>query len=464
MSGSSRPTFWSLVLLIAAAGIAARIAGAGGELWLDEIWSLSLAGNASSIAAVFTGIHHDNNHYLITLWMRIVGTEQTQWWYRLPSIVAGGLSVILAARIGQRRSDSSGLLAAGLISLSYLMIHYGSEARGYAIACCAALGAYDLLDAFIRKDGWWRALLAGLWLCAGLLSSLTIVMVWAGLALWALLAARGTGRWWIIAANAIPACVLASLWWVDLRQMKAGGGPEIGIADVLSETAGYMLGVPGDSDARWLALIGIAAVVAWAIWRLARVGDRTWLLHLVALLLAPAAVLIVSGRTYVYPRYFLVNGAFAYVLIAQAVDLQRLRQRKGVLVGATAAILLWIGANATLAWELYAVGRGHYRDAIKAMAQQSEGRPQVGSLMDFRSRLMVGYYQRILPEDKRPILIRAEGLATVGPQWLLLHGSPYEQPLPPELWVAPGVGYKAYAIYPSVRLSGLEAGVYQRIK
>ena len=71
---------------------------------MDEIWSLLLfAAVAKSPLAIFT-FHHDNNHYLVTLWMYLLGPLQRYWiLYRLPSIAAGIGTVALAGLVARRR-------------------------------------------------------------------------------------------------------------------------------------------------------------------------------------------------------------------------------------------------------------------------------------------------------------------------------------------------------------------------
>lgn len=126
-------------------GLTLRVGGSTGELWLDEIWSLALAAQLKSASQIFT-IHHDNNHYLISLWMLFCGVRKAWWLYRVPSILAGMGAALAAIRIGWRQSRETAFVAGLLISLSYLAVFYSSEARGYAIACCMALVGYDCME------------------------------------------------------------------------------------------------------------------------------------------------------------------------------------------------------------------------------------------------------------------------------------------------------------------------------
>jgi hypothetical protein len=50
-----------------------RIVAAFNDLWLDEIWSIELVRELRSALGVFTQTHHDNNHYLNSLFIYVLG-------------------------------------------------------------------------------------------------------------------------------------------------------------------------------------------------------------------------------------------------------------------------------------------------------------------------------------------------------------------------------------------------------
>lgn len=113
---------------ICAGALALRVAGAQGDLWLDEIWSLAHVDGGSPID-VFTSIHHDNNHHLNSLWLVLVGSHQPPMLYRVPAVAAGTATVLLLASM-----RPGGRVAAVLAASSSFLVHYDSEARGYALA------------------------------------------------------------------------------------------------------------------------------------------------------------------------------------------------------------------------------------------------------------------------------------------------------------------------------------------
>ena len=57
------------------AAVAIRVWAAGSDLWLDEVWSLSLAKQLSSSFDVISSLHETNNHVLNTLWLAFLGDD-----------------------------------------------------------------------------------------------------------------------------------------------------------------------------------------------------------------------------------------------------------------------------------------------------------------------------------------------------------------------------------------------------
>ena len=111
-------SWWMAVGAAALAGLMLRIAAARGGLWTDEAWSVIYAAQARDAAGVFLRINHDNNHHLYSLWLQAIGTHASPMLMRLPAIIAGTLSVPLAALVVARRSAWAGIAAAILFAVS----------------------------------------------------------------------------------------------------------------------------------------------------------------------------------------------------------------------------------------------------------------------------------------------------------------------------------------------------------
>ncbi len=175
---SARADRWLPVAigLITLGGVALRILGARGDLWLDEIWSLTLLENAHSVADVFLGVHHLNNHILNSLWLYLVGPDAPFLLIRAPAILFGGLSILVAAAIGRRRSPAAAVITSFFFATSYFFVNYGSEARGYSGMILAILSGYwAVLAMFDEAPGIWPYVVFGLAACLGALSHLTMI-------------------------------------------------------------------------------------------------------------------------------------------------------------------------------------------------------------------------------------------------------------------------------------------------
>src|SRR6476659_9216811 len=179
------------MLAIAAAsfvvGAVVRVLAAQNDLWFDEVWTLQLLRErVRSFGDVFVNIKHSNNHHLVSLWMWLVGQNASALMYRVPSVLASIGTVALAGFIGARRSWLEGYIAVILTSSSYLLVHYGTEARGYSLAIFFVLLAWYALQQFEERRSWiwiiafWSAVVLGF------LANLEFALCCAGLFVWAL--------------------------------------------------------------------------------------------------------------------------------------------------------------------------------------------------------------------------------------------------------------------------------------
>ena len=123
--------------LLAATGILSarvvRLLAMNGDLALDEIWSLWFVKQSIRSFHEIFFLKHDNNHLLNTMVMYGFGPELPGIIYRIPPAILSILSVWIAGRIAQRRG---GLPARNLtwilVGLSYILILYSTEAKGYS--------------------------------------------------------------------------------------------------------------------------------------------------------------------------------------------------------------------------------------------------------------------------------------------------------------------------------------------
>ncbi|MFG0320365.1 MAG: glycosyltransferase family 39 protein [Planctomycetota bacterium JB042] len=379
----------ALLVVLATVALVLRILGALDPLWLDEIWSLERALAVDGWRGVFTSIHSDNNHWLVSLWLRALGDERPEWALRLPSTVLGALSVPAAWLAGRRRAGAAaGGVAAGVVAIAYPLVHYGSEARGYAPAIFFLLASVWLLERFAdggrRRDAIGFAAAATL----GVASHLTFTFALAALAADRLLR-PGPRRSRALVPFLVPLSALALLFVVDLRHWTVAGGDPLPAGRGLADATAWLVGArPGGAGA--LVTAGLLLVASLRSSR--RAGDVT-------ALLLPWVAATAAGAAYVPPRYFVVPLVLPLLALAElAADALRRGGRAGrVAVGIGAAFFLL--HQSFFLREFLEHGRGPTRTVIETMLRTSRNPEDVTVAFDFapRGETVVRHHARLRP-------------------------------------------------------------------
>jgi len=117
-------------------GLGLRIFELGRKpLWLDEASSYFLT-SQSNIADVWTAAfndHHAPLHFIVIWIVKLAGTDE--FWLRLPSAIAGALTIIVVFLLAKELAgEDTGLIAAALVAVSPYHILYSQEARMYGMA------------------------------------------------------------------------------------------------------------------------------------------------------------------------------------------------------------------------------------------------------------------------------------------------------------------------------------------
>ncbi|RXD06940.1 hypothetical protein EQZ23_02255 [Sphingomonas sp. UV9] len=326
LSPKTRARQASALAVIVLLGFGLRIWGARGGLWVDEAWSAQFVAETGSVWGIFWRINHDNNHYLNSLWILLVGPHAPPLLIRTLSIVTGTASIAVAAAIGWRRSVATGLIAATLFAVSPILVAYGAEARGYGPMLLALLLSILAIDRWLDRGeepppAWTLAALT----LAGMLAQFTYVFALAAFAGWIVMArgrhasidaAVATAARTLGPSLAVLALVVAFVMAAasaSITGFQAGGYPDFApaaFADVLAETIAYTLGLawpttaativttlvailamalrsPPDRRAFYLfATIAFPLVLGIALWRIGNAGfARYYLVAVVGLLL-----------------------------------------------------------------------------------------------------------------------------------------------------------------------------------
>jgi hypothetical protein len=451
-----------------------RVVAAFDEFWLDEIWSLmAFVRIPHTYREIFT-FHHDNNHYLITLWMDVVGGGARNWFvYRIPSIIASVGTVILAALIARRWGLVAAACATWFCATSFVMNVYGSEARGYALAGFFSLAAFLFLERFLQRPNVWASLAFSLATMLGTLSHLTFIQFYCGALACSIVAVSKFEATWrraflrLVQLHALPMIFLLALYLVDVRDMRIGGGEPYRVGDVVASSLALALGCFSERPVivTGAALIAAAAGIASLV-LLHREKSHLWVLCTVGFVLAPAVLLSVKPPPLLYVRYFYLNMIFLQILFsflaARMVEFGRLPKYVAV-----AGVALVLGGNAKLTADFLAVGRGDY---LGALVYVNEHTPvstiRLAGDDDFDNTTYLGFYVDYLPKGhvfEYTNFHRPAGPGAPLADWLLVHNQ--QRPFRPTPTLkATGEDYVLVREYPCGRLSGYQFALYQRVQ
>jgi hypothetical protein len=299
------------------------------------------------------------------------------------------------------------------------MVHYGSEARGYAGLVLFLLLALVFLQRELERPDWRLRQGLGLAIGLGLLSHLTMAAGAAVLGAWtvwvlgrragslrhaaaATLAIFGPALAWTFA---VGACVVVA----SLRhRFTLGGVTPFAPADFIDGYGGLirgLLGVPDPvadlvpnlaSATACLAAASAAIALAAYIWR-AR-DSREVSLYVIAVIALPAATFLAEVPNVQFARYFLVSGTFFLIFLADALG-DAWSRGGGPRIGAGVALCTMLLGHAVVLAAFFRDGRGHYTEAIARMAQEgrisdgnSNGRFSYASDHEFRTRTVVDFF------------------------------------------------------------------------
>lgn len=453
------------VVVVALAALV-RLAATWNDLWFDEIWTLSLIGGLRSPLGILTELHHDNNHPLNSFLLYLLRPLGSDWAYRLPAWGAGVATLVLGAYVntlddgahGDAAPSLRGLFAALVLGASHPLVHYGSEARGYALALAFGLAAIAVALRDGVRPGSRAAPLAWTALLLALLAHALAVHFLAALVAWSIVRTlrRGDGwrrtlvtiGWWY----AVPMLGTVALYLGFLHDITIGGGPREGLLAPLLRAIAVTTALPLHAPAVLLLAVAPGLLAGGLVW-LALRGSDLWALYLVGAVISPAALAVLAPTDLYAERYLLVSSLLWLLLLARLLAWATTR---GTVMRALAfaATVAFVAGNAERIGSLLRDGRGQYVAALRYIASHSSGPTAlVTSDHDFRNRLVIEYYAPRIEGLSIRYLMRAECAETI-PEWYVAHRGPEEEPPPDVLPSARGIRCRVVAQYPATSLSG----------
>jgi|GEM_PF-7031946 hypothetical protein len=470
----SKRWFWFVAGMILTLGAGLRLVGLFGDFWLDEIWSWAFARNAKSVKDIFFSIHHDNNHYLNTLWIYVWG-QQTHWLvYRLHSYIAGVATIIgcglLAGEVtcacesernplgrSSKKTSSTeqsianfdgadgfarvnALVTMSLVATCQFACVYSTEARGYAMAGAAAVfSTLALRRVVISKSSAVSQLSASLTYALlasiGFLSHLTFAAVFLSQFIWSSVILARRFRFLPIIVCYLPvSIVLAVIWNFDLRFARVGGAPRIPSFAAGLESLALPTGVIYPD---WLVIFCAGFVLCGLLGGLYLIWRRNFFeasLFGLLLLVAPPLMYGLRSDGLLCSRHFFVVWMLLFPLLGLSlVELRRSSLRQWIFVPA----VFWLATNGWEFSQFAMYGRGAYVRSIDwlfAETQHDAGskgkKYTIGSDHDFRNGMVLSFYIQRIPDKERFVYLSQSQWPAEGVDWLFVHSfERYSSPL-----------------------------------
>jgi hypothetical protein len=458
--------FWVPTCGIAALALVLRARAMFTDFWLDEIWSYDLARRARSAADIFYSpdLKLDNNHQLNTLWLYVLGDQHHWVVYRIPALVAGLLAVAVACAIGRHRSRAEGVFAGLGVAVSFMMVVYSTEARGYALVLLFALLAFIALRRYLDTPSVGAAAWFSLWIVLGLASQTSIVHFYLGAVLWS--GYRLRGRWRdLVVLHMVPAG-WAVLWTaLVLFGSRIGGGPPWIWSSVGDQSLAWTFGYPLSVAPAWLAAGAAGALVVWDARQLWREGSDEGLFS-VGAIFGPPILVAALAPPWLFPRYFLVS--LLFLLLVAGRSLARLWCRPGWGRPAAVAIaLLFVAGNVRHIVPFSEYGRGLASQAIRGMTRSDQsgeifvtGRP-----VDLWSSMPIDFYEHALELGNRVHYVPQADFQKPGASahvdWLIVQRQT-DEAAPEEAVAAADGRFVLQHAYPQYGPSGMQWLLYRR--
>ncbi|MFC1590643.1 glycosyltransferase family 39 protein [Candidatus Omnitrophota bacterium] len=397
----ARILLFSIIIL----GIALRASGLFHDFWLDEIWTFLMVSELESPVGIFTELLHDNNHHLNSLYIFVMGTDLPANWvkYRLLSFFCGIAAILMIYLLGKRifSSKGTGVISAFLAAISYPLILYSVEARGYSPLIFFSLASLYLLIEYLATEKPKYLFLFYLSFLAGMLSHLQFTLVAAGLFFLACadisaepvsLRRKAVKMLRIFFAPAALALIILAPF---LLHYQSGGAPILAEMTVINSFVVNLFGCTTANyiNYAWMALL--AAVILSEL-RYLSGRDTGFRNFIIMMILIPAALLLTKALTgkvpYLRSRHFIV--AIPFIIIVLSHFLFRLMRRPGYARLASIVIVSFMVIGTLIRdVQFLKIGRGRHFEALSHMSENSDTQDiTVTSDHDFRVSMTLRFY------------------------------------------------------------------------
>ena len=388
--------WWFAVAGLTAIGLGIRVWAATQEsIFLDEV-SLRWLASGRSFGSMVDQVRQLENTPILGFGLAWLAAKigSAPEWVRLPSVIAGTLTIPVTAALARRAVGHwTGIAAAAFVVCSPLLNFFSVEARPYALACffatTAALVLLRACDEDSPRWGWpaWTLLAA-----LAMLSHYTVVFALAAQVIWAI-AFRSKARMPLLGALPAAGFLFAVAWLGPFRDQLAHSDQQVQFMKFLAPvTPGQFIklsatavagrpivplsDLPGPLLGGLIAVIVAIAVSVFAL-AIARLGKGSrWItldgairsdagLVLAVAAIPPACLVlasVASGGSFMLTRNAIAAVPCALILVAAGLS-QLGKGFKDAAAAGLALLLLAVTIIGTVNWQ-----RPLMRDAAAAIA------------------------------------------------------------------------------------------------
>lgn len=474
MRPTSDRTIWFVVLLVLL-GAAIRVGPLFHDFWLDEAWSFLIVRDwVDTPSDILTRLQIDNNHPLNSLWLFLVGDSLGWPILRVPAFVSGVLLVPLSGWVMKRFGTRHAICTMILVACSYPLIVYSTEARGYGPMLLFALAAVYAICRRLETAQKTACVLFWVAVMLGFLSHLTFLHCYAAIFAYSVYELRKRRHGLapvfreLVICHGIPLLFLIGLYATFIRHMQIGGAEPSSLGAALGETVAMILGLPEIGATKGLAVVMFVALLFEGFRRLHRKNPGWQWLFFSGIVFFPlllAAMADYSSSTPIshFPRYFLTSLLLCLLLFGFLIgELSRGTRREQILGGAL--MLAIVAGNLIQATRFILIGRGQYRKAMAVFVETSApGTIHIGGNSDFRTRVLLEFYSRDLPKDRR-IQYHSRFSPSAAPRlnWWIIETLNEDASLPEE-WTIDSQRFQLKEAYTFFGPSGSGWALYRRI-
>lgn len=442
------------------------------SLWVDEILQVLAARNG--VPGVLA---HVREHllgrppvdYLLTAGTRTLG--ESEFILRFPAAAWGACTIALSFVLARRLTGSCavGLLAALLLTVSPLPVHFAQEVRFYSLSILFALLLVYLFVRAWDQPTAWRWVLFSLAAIGAVFSYYDLLLILAAVSVAALVSSlpffsdrpRPPRRAWFGFGTAllVPLLMLA-LWftWQGLTAPEAFQFNAPTPTDLLVKLV-FDLPVNSPSVQVLIFAVGVILFPALALGSLVQSvrRRRSWgVLLALIVILGIAGVLLADWRApyFFYPRQLLFIVPFYLILVAAGLDsVRRAIPQRPTLAGAAIVIILVFpivlcGLSITADYD---TPKDDWRAAAQLITQSAARAPNIIVSNPPGLQPYLFYYQPSLKEHFVAATKLASGEASRRVWYVTWGHKKYS--VPPELAAQPGWNSIALAVSPSLQLS-----------